>query len=69
MMFSMKTTASKKAIRATVKALRAEAGEIRAQWAVRGVAAGEFEKVKGLEQKAWEIDCDKVSFEVDSLYR
>jgi hypothetical protein len=60
----MKTTANKK----TVKALLSQAGSIRAQWAVRGVAEGEFEQVKALEQKAWELS-PKSAETVDSLYR
>ncbi len=60
----MSNAANKK----TVKSLLSQAGSIRAQWTVRGVAEGEFEQVKALEQKAWELS-PKSGDTVDSLYR
>ena len=53
---------------AKIKALLASAGAIRAQWAARGVAEGEFEQVTELERQAWELG-DKSGATVDSLYR
>ena len=74
-MILMKTTADKKMVsvlRATnkkmIKALEAQASEIRAQWALRGVAEGEFEKVKALEDMVWELSEKKAS-SVDSMFR
>jgi len=59
------TTATKRAAKQKMK----EAGEIRAAWRARGVADGEFERVKALEAEALAVLGGGTPSEVDSLFR
>jgi hypothetical protein len=66
----MKT--SKRVAKKEAAALRAKAGTVRAAWATRGVAEGEFEQVKALEEQAFQVErgADLVQVDVvDSMFR